>query len=299
MRLAPWSALRHTTAADRLSMKEKSEQKKFQHKKSLGQHFLNSDVVPRWLCDAGEVRKGDIVLEIGPGTGALTTELLARGARVAAVEADPRAIESLKETFAGEIESEQLQVEHGDMRKLTAKDVAQIFDLRDQEFKIVANIPYYLSGLLFRTFLDSPVQPKSLVFLVQKEIAERIARDPKESLLSLSVKVFGDPTYICTVKRGHFTPPPKVDSAIIAVRNIHQSFASPTERDHFFTLLKTGFGQKRKQLLGNLSTLYPRISIQAVFNNLPLSHTTRAEDLTLRDWQALATACSHLNQGSG
>src|SRR5690606_15015371 len=101
----------------------------------------------------------------------------------------------------------QLHIHHQDIREF---DLASL-NLADHQFKVVANIPYYLSGLLLRTFLDTTVQPTTLVFLIQKELAERIARDKKESLLSLSVKVFGEPTYVTTVKRGHFTPPPKVD----------------------------------------------------------------------------------------
>src|SRR6056297_1495077 len=191
----------------------------FAHKKSLGQHFLNSDYVPKKMCDAGSVAAGDVVLEIGPGTGVLTREILKRGASVVAVEADQRAIESLQETCAQEITDKQLTIFHHDARKL---DMAT-FGLQDQRFKVIANIPYYISGLLFRQCLESDIQPTDLVFLVQKEVAQRIARDPKESILSMSVKVFGDPSYICTIKRGHFTPPPAVDSAIVAVHNINRS----------------------------------------------------------------------------
>lgn len=257
---------------------------KFQHKKSLGQHFLNSDIVPRWMCDAGNVQAGETILEIGPGTGALTKELLERGAQVKAIEADDRAIEALQDTFAAEIKSGQLRVEKGDMRKLDGEGVAKIFDLRDHQYKLIANIPYYLSGLLFRTFLETPVQPSTIVFLVQKEVAERITRDPKESLLSLSVKVFGDPSYIRTVGRGHFTPPPTIDSAIIAINHISRADLSSDEIAMFFKLIHAGFSQRRKQLQGLLKPLVPnRVLIPLLHkHNLPAS--VRAEDIPLPVW---------------
>ena len=135
---------------------------KFEHKKSLGQHFLNSDYVPKKMCDAGNIQKGDIVLEIGPGTGILTRELLERGAEVVAVEADARAISSLEETFPEEIARHQLTIHHHDARKLNPSQ----FNLEKQGYKVVSNIPYYLSGLLFRSLLDTECQPNTLVFLI-------------------------------------------------------------------------------------------------------------------------------------
>jgi 16S rRNA (adenine1518-N6/adenine1519-N6)-dimethyltransferase len=255
-------------------------EEKFEHKKSLGQHFLTSDYAPKKMCDAANLQAGDIVLEIGPGTGALTKEILARGAKVIALEADLRAIESLNETFAPEISTGQLMIHHHDARKI---EPAQ-FGLINQGYKVVANIPYYISGLLFRTLLEADCQPNTLVFLVQKEVATRIARDKKESLLSLSVKVFGDPTYICTVSRGHFTPPPKVDSAIIAISHISQQKLGEISKEAFFTILHLGFGQKRKQLIGNLSAHYDREVVSTILAEADLSPTVRAEDISIKTW---------------
>lgn len=258
-------------------------EEKFEHKKSLGQHFLNSDYAPRKMCDAASLSPGDIVLEIGPGTGALTKELLARGAVVIALEADLRAIESLETTFASEIASLQLTIHHHDARTITPAQ----FGLKNQQYKVVANIPYYISGLLFRTLLETDCQPNTLVFLVQKEVAARIARDKKESLLSLSVKVFGEPTYICTVSRGHFTPPPKVDSAIIAVSHISQEKLANISKETFFTILHLGFGQKRKQLIGNLSAHFKRELVTDALSKVGLSPTIRAEDVPIETWLRL------------
>ncbi len=280
---------------------------KFIHKKSLGQHFLNSDFVPKKMCDAAglfDLAEGEggsealslnvsptTVLEIGPGTGALTREILARGANVVAIEADERAISSLNETFAEEITQGRLTIFHHDARTLNPSE----FNLEKHSYICVSNIPYYLSGRLFRSLLDTKCQPSILVFLIQKEVAERIARDKKESLLSLSVKVFGDPSYVSTVKRGHFSPPPKVDSAIISVSNINQANFKDIAAADFFNLIHLGFGQKRKQLIHNLveSKLWSREEVEVALNTSTLPLTIRAEDIPLNKWLRLTAKLTH------
>jgi 16S rRNA (adenine1518-N6/adenine1519-N6)-dimethyltransferase len=256
---------------------------KFEHKKSLGQHFLNSDYVPKKMCDAANLQVGDLVLEIGPGTGILTKEILARGAKVVAIETDTRAITLLEESFSEAITQGDLTIYHHDVRTLNLSD----FGLVNQGYKVVSNIPYYLSGLLFRNLLDTECQPTTLVFLIQKEVAERMARDKKESLLSLSVKVFGKPSYICTVKRGHFIPPPKIDSAIVAVNSINRENFKVLPAKLFFHFLRLGFGQKRKQLIGNLTSEFSRDSLEEIFTDLDLKQTTRAEDVSAEAWLGL------------
>lgn len=260
---------------------------KFQTKKSLGQHFLTSAVVPRWMCEAGEVTTGDTVVEIGPGTGVLTRELLARGARVLALEADRRAIEVLNDEFDQEIERGQLDVILADAREL---DVATLH-LNDHGFKVVANIPYYLTGHLFRVFLESAIQPSSLVFLVQKEVAKRattsLSRGEKESLLSLSIKAFGEPVYVKSVGKGHFAPPPKVDSAIVLVKGISRNHFVDIDPTFFFIVLHLGFGQKRKQLLGNLAQRFDRERVKIYLATANIDEKARAEDVPLEKWFVL------------
>lgn len=264
----------------------------FKHKKSLGQNFLTSDIVPGWMCDAAQVTEGDLVLEIGPGTGRLTTELLKRQATVIAVEPDQRAIDSLSETFKKEIESGQLTLHHGDSRLITPRELG----LKDQSFKVVANIPYYLSGILLRGLLESTVQPKTLVFLMQKELVARIARAEKESILSLSVRVFGTPSYIRTVGKGHFFPSPKVDSAILCIENINRENFESLDPVFFFSLLHLGLGKKRKQLISNLSQEWLRTDLEKIFLTLKLSLTIRGEDIPFPVWLSLATALSSLSK---
>jgi 16S rRNA (adenine1518-N6/adenine1519-N6)-dimethyltransferase len=227
------------------------------------------------MADAGNVKKGDTVLEIGPGTGVLTRELLARGAKVVAIEADERAITSLEESFKTEITNKNLVIIHADIRTTTLETLG----ISEHTYKVVANIPYYLSGMLFRTFLESTTQPSDLVFL-----------DPKESLLSISVKIFGDPRYVETVKKGNFSPSPKVDSAIIAVSNISHSRFNGIPEALFFKILHAGFRAKRKQLLGNLTLLYPREFLLHTFSTLGLKDDVRGEDLVLSQWLALISS---------
>jgi len=260
------------------------EAERFVTKKSLGQNFLTSDVVPRWLAEAGDVTKEDIVIEVGPGTGVLTTELLKRGAKVYAIETDARAITVLNETFRDAITANQLQIIEADMRTY---DISTL-PIKAGRYKVVANIPYYLSGFLLRLFLEHTCYPKTLVFLMQKELVARIARDQKGSLLSLGVRAFGQPVYVKTVSRGHFKPSPKVDSAILQVTNIsHDAFKEKADREHFFSILHLGFGQKRKQLQHNLSLHYSRDLVTQALESINLLPTIRAEDVSLADWQKL------------
>lgn len=241
------------------------------------------------MCDAADVSASDTIVEIGPGTGALTSVLLERGARVIALETDPRALAVLADTYATAITANQLKLIQTDVRTLALDTIS---DLNDHQFKIVANIPYYLSGLLFRSALQAPVQPSTLVYLVQKEVAKRacanISKGEKGSLLSLALQCYGCVEYVRSVPRGHFTPPPKVDSAIVAVRNIDRLFFAEFSETAFFTLLHLGFAQKRKQLLGNLAVQYERETVSRALSTLGLPPDIRAEDVSLTAWHQLA-----------
>ncbi|MAZ56318.1 ribosomal RNA small subunit methyltransferase A [bacterium] len=261
-----------------------------QAKKSLGQNFLNNRHVPKVMCDAAELLPKEVVLEIGPGTGVLTHALLERGVTVIALEADLRSIEILQEKFGEEISSGQLTVRHADVREFDLS----AYSLKDHGFKVVANIPYYLSGWLFRSLLETDIQPTQIVFLVQKEVAKRavasVNKGEKMSLLSVATQIYGDVSYVKTVTRGNFTPSPKVDSAIISVNNINRdNFQHVSEKD-FFKLLHLGFQHKRKQLLGNLSRYYKRSDLVKALTNIGLDEKIRAEDLSIGNWLSLTNA---------
>lgn len=254
-------------------------------KKSLGQHFLTNTRIAERIAERSGAQSGDTVLEIGPGTGVLTHELMARGARVVALEADRRAVDMLAQTYAREIANGQLIVHHTDVR-----DRDPVSFVENTPYRVAANIPYYLSGALLRVFLTHAHQPTNIVFLVQKEVAERIARSQKASLLSISVRAYGTPAYVATVTRGNFSPAPRVDSAILAIDHISRAGFSQIDESWFFTLVRAGFSSRRKQLIGNLSALVPRAELEEVFQRLGIALDARGEDLSIDAWRDLAAA---------
>ena len=255
-------------------------------KKSLGQNFLTSHTALSAMCKAGNVQKGDIVLEIGPGKGALTEVILSFGAKVIAIEKDHDLIPLLEEKFKIALENKDLILIEGDIMDFDPKK----YELKPKAYKVIANIPYYITGLIIRLFLESEVQPENMVLLVQKEVADRIvARDKKESILSLSVKAYAEPKYILKVSKKLFRPVPKVDSAIIAINNISKNnFNDKTEEENYFNFMKLGFAHKRKMLIGNLSQNFNRDELLTAFKNLKIDANTRAEDVSPTTWSKLA-----------
>ncbi len=255
-----------------------------QAKKSLGQNFLKSKKALSAMIEAGEITKNDTVLEIGPGQGALTEKILETGAKVIAVEKDNRLIEVLNEKFKKEVKNGQFALIYGDILELNLEKIG----LKNGDFKLIANIPYYITGLIFRKFLSESIQPKKLVIMVQKEIADRIiARDAKESLLSLSVKVYGNVKKIMKVEKENFSPKPKVDSAILLVDNISKFFFNEINEEKFFEVIKTGFAHKRKVLVANLKEKFEQNDLLKIFQDLKIPIKARAEDLTLENWKGL------------
>ncbi|MBA3733113.1 ribosomal RNA small subunit methyltransferase A [Patescibacteria group bacterium] len=248
-------------------------------KKSLGQHFLNSPQIISDIVKASMIDKDEIVIEIGPGEGVLTKALLESGAKVIAIEKDDRLIPELHKSFMKEIALKQLQIVHADILDVEIPHIAE------GPYKIVANIPYYITGQIIRMFLESDHQPRSMTLLVQKEVAERIvAKDKKESLLSLSVKAFGDPIYVRTVGRGAFSPQPNVDSAVLYIEKISKKRLQNVREAVFFQVIHAGFAHKRKQLLPNLTLIYKKDKLLKAFDILNLDPKARAEDISLETW---------------
>ncbi len=263
-------------------MKRTRSAKKKRPGAKLGQHLLTNAGIADAVAQAAHIEKGDTVLEIGPGSGILTNALLTRGAHVVAVEKDPAMIATLEKRFADEIADGSLVLKEGDARELTPENI-----FPKGSYKIAANIPYYITGELIRTALTAKNKPRTLAFLVQKEVAERIARTKKESILSLSVKAYGTPRYVRTVKAGSFNPPPSVDSAILAIENISSQNFKDVLEEHFFRVVKTGFAQKRKMLLGNLTRAFGARAKEACEKS-GITPNARAEDVSLETWFALA-----------
>ncbi len=259
-------------------------------KKSLGQNFLTSIPARIAIVKAGEIVPSDTIFEVGPGRGFLTKGLLETRACVVALEKDRDLIPVLTETFAEEIANKQLILTEGDVLD---------FDLTDQKlmangYKLIANIPYYITGAILSKYLSHTHQPNMMVVLVQKEVAERVcARDGKESLLSLSVKVYGEPKVYYRVSRGSFNPAPNVDSAVLQIKNISRAnFTNQYHEAIFFKLIHAGFAHKRKFAISNIKEVFAAFDIPALFEEVGLSPKVRAEDVTLSSWLLLSSRLS-------
>ncbi|HVT75360.1 MAG TPA: 16S rRNA (adenine(1518)-N(6)/adenine(1519)-N(6))-dimethyltransferase RsmA [Candidatus Paceibacterota bacterium] len=252
-------------------------------KKSLGQNFLISPRVVGAIAMAGDIAAGEKVIEIGPGKGILTKALLDAGAHVKAIEKDDRLIPILAETFKKEIAEGRLDLIHGDVMEMDIETIAA------GSYKVIANIPYYVTGGIIRDFLSATNKPSLMVLMVQKEVATRIiARDGKESILSISVKTYADAEIAMSVSRGNFFPIPNVDSAVIRLFNIRDPFADRASEVRFFEIVKSGFAQKRKKLSKNLGTVMSKEDVTKKFAELGLDENARAEDVALETWIELA-----------
>lgn len=247
-------------------------------KKQLGQNFLMHTATAQRIVKAAMLPAHSLVLEIGPGTGLLTRALLDAGHSVVAVETDRNLFERLREEFKSE---KRLTLVHGDIRSFD-------FHSLKKPYAVVANIPYYITGEIIRLLLTAATKPSSITLLVQKEVAVRIARSKKESVLSLSVKAFGEPKVCFSVPRGAFRPAPKVDSAVLHISNIHTGFTAKDEEVRFFEVLHAGFSHKRKLLRRNLEQIAPPERIVSVFEELGMNLSSRAEDIHLPMWQELS-----------
>ncbi|MDR3519788.1 MAG: 16S rRNA (adenine(1518)-N(6)/adenine(1519)-N(6))-dimethyltransferase RsmA [Candidatus Pacebacteria bacterium] len=273
-------------------------------KKSLGQNFLKSELALNKIIEAGEIKTDDIILEIGPGKGALTEKLLEKAGVVVAVEKDRELFEFLKEKFVKEITEKKLILINDDILEFDPKktvleffkgprssgSLSQPDHLKNSKlfsYKIIANIPYNITGAILKKFLTEKNQPERMVLMVQHEVAKRIvASDKKESILSVSVKAYGEPKMVMKVGARYFSPAPKVDSAIIVIKNISRQVFEKNEvnEEKFWETVKAGFAHKRKKLSSNLKSLknYKNsILIESLGNK-------RAEDLALEDWISLA-----------
>lgn len=257
-------------------------------KKSLGQNFLISPRIVDSIVRAGDLISTDTVIEIGPGKGVLTEALLKTGVRVKAIEKDNRLIPILSEKFKTHIENKTFELFHRDVLDISANE---FHDIAQGPYKVIANIPYYITGALLRNFLSLSLKPTLMVLMVQKEVAKRIlAKDGKESILSLAVKVYVTPEIVINVSKGNFFPIPNVDSAVLKLSNLHNPFENKDLENRFFEFVKAGFAQKRKKLISNLESIESKDMLEKKFELLGISKNARAEELPLETWLKLAKA---------
>jgi 16S rRNA (adenine1518-N6/adenine1519-N6)-dimethyltransferase len=249
----------------------------------LGQHFLTAHWAAVSLARAADVHSDETVLEIGPGKGMLTRELLTTGERVIAIEKDELLVAKLQETFAQEISTDHLKIISADIRDITPE---KLF-LQSGKYVLAANIPYYITGEIIRQFLTASAQPRAMALLVQKEVAQRIT-SKKESILSLSVKAYGKPKIIEKVSRKCFSPAPSVDSAILLIDTISRDFFTDLEEERFFAVVHAGFASKRKFVANNPAVKYGKESATKALASAGIDRKERAENIAIDEWKILA-----------
>jgi len=278
-------------------------------KKGLGQNFLADPVHLDRIVAAAELTRDDVVIEVGPGVGTLTARLATQAGRVVAVELDSSLLPALRETLAGH---DNVAIVQGDILQLdpaalamrlptpntgASSDSLPINDspLPVNHYKVVANLPYYITSAAIRHLLTAAPPPALLALTVQREVAQRIvASPPQMSLLAVSVQYFADPEIVARIPAGAFYPPPKVDSAILRLRLRPQPAVNAPSEETFFRVVRAGFSQPRKQLHNSLKSglALPAEAVQALLAAAGIAPERRAETLTLEEWGRLASAFS-------
>ena len=253
----------------------------------LGQNFLLEKRVAVKILKAAEISPKDTVLEIGPGIGTLTKELAQKARRVVSVEKDPAMVKILKETTGTLTNIEVIQA---DILKLNLARLSypRLSEIKDGRYRVVANLPYYITSPVIRMFLETQHKPELMVFMVQKEVAQRICAKPKDmNLLAVSVQFYAEPKIVSFVSKGAFWPRPKVDSAILKL--VPKRESPPVNPSLFFRIVKAGFKQPRKQLGNNLTQglKLSKEEVTAWLKQVGIQPTQRAETLSIKDWVAL------------
>lgn len=247
--------------------------------KALGQHWLRDRSILENVAAPATLSQADTVLEIGPGLGTLTSVLLARAGRVFAVEFDPELARKLPAQFPGT----ELTVAHQDILSF---DLAKL----PAGYKVVANVPYYITSKIIEKLLQAENKPVSITLLVQKEVAERLAAQPGGmSVLALSAQIFAEVSLHDIVPAELFTPPPKVDSQIVFLKILPKPRVAKQQEKLFFRVVKAGFSAKRKKLRSSLAggLHLSKDDADALLKNAKISGDRRAEDLNIEEWLQL------------
>ncbi|MBA7606353.1 Ribosomal RNA small subunit methyltransferase A [subsurface metagenome] len=255
-------------------------------RKRLGQRFLiDGDVLQR-ILSAAELSADDIVLEVGPGLGILTRELAQRARRVIAIELDDKLANFLKQEL---VSFPNVMIINEDILKIEPATLLA----RPERYKVVANLPYYITSPVLRHFLEATLKPNLMVVMVQKEVAEAIVAGPgKRSLLSISVQFYGRPTIIGKVPANSFYPAPEVDSAILRIDLYPKPAVAVDDTEGFFGTVRAGFASPRKQLANSLAQGlgWPKADVLSVLAEASIAPQRRAETLTLEEWAQLRQA---------
>lgn len=252
-------------------------------RKRLGQHFLIDDEVLEVITSSAELTPDDTVIEVGPGLGILTRELARQAGSVIAVELDDKLAEILKETLSS---LGNITVINGDILRIEPSTLLQ----GQKAYKVVANLPYYITSPALRHFLEASVKPQIMIVMVQKEVAEAIVAEAgQRSVLSISVQFYGKPRIINYVPAQSFYPAPEVDSAILRIDVYPRPAVAVTDAADFFKLVRAGFTTSRKQLVNSLvnGLGLPKAEVLALLGRAEIMPQRRAETLTLEEWARL------------
>jgi 16S rRNA (adenine1518-N6/adenine1519-N6)-dimethyltransferase len=259
-----------------------------QAKKGLGQHFLVDGAFLKYILTAAELSKDDIVIEVGPGLGVLTGELAERAGWVVAIEKDDSLSILLRETLASQ---NNVIVINQDILKTEPEAIfhEHFPDRQTWHYKVVANLPYYITSPVLRHFLEGSVKPQSMVVMVQKEVARQITAKPGDmSLLSIAVQLYGLPKIIKYVPARAFYPAPEVDSAILKI-DVYPRPVVDVETGSYFDLVRAGFSAARKQLVNSISHRLelPKTDVLKILETAGIDPRRRAETLSLAEWGRL------------
>lgn len=260
--------------------------------KKLGQNFLIDKNILKQVIANADLKQNDIVLEVGPGMGALTIELAKKVKKVIAIEKDKKLYDILKNIIEKE-NIANIELINDDILNLPIEKL-----ILKHHYKVVANLPYYITSAIIKKFLESEYQPNKIIIFVQKEIAQRICqKPPKMSILAVSVQFYGHPNIIKYISKNSFWPIPKVDSAIIEIDPFTQHLKKLNKDSRksfikaFFRLVRAGFSSPRKQLAGNLAKnlKIERENVEKSLLKCGISPKQRAETLTVKDWENLTS----------
>lgn len=250
-----------------------------QNNKSLGQHWLKDPDVLADIADVADLTPEDTVLEVGPGLGTLTSRLLARVGRVVAVEFD----DNLARKLPGQFPGKNLEVINQDILKFNTSALPR-------DYKAVANVPYYITSKIIKHLSESSNPPITMVLLVQKEVAERLAAQPGDySILAVSAQIYYRVELGQVVAAELFTPPPKVHSQVVVMHRLDSPLVAVAERDNFFHLVKAGFSAKRKKLRSSLAggLHLDKTVVESLLADAQIPADARAEDLSIDQWLTL------------
>jgi len=253
-------------------------------KKSLGQNFLKDRSILEKTIKAADIKADDLVIEIGPGTGILTKKLIKHSKKVIAIEKDDNLANQLDFYFRG---NDRIEIIHGDILKINLPELIEQKEFFN--YKVIANIPYYITSPIIQLFLETKYLPKEMILMVQKEVAQRICEKPGNmSILAVSVQYYTRPELLFYVPKTVFWPIPEVDSAVIKISNLKPQ-TSKIESRNFFRIVKAGFCSKRKTLLNNLSNSFhldKKIAEEKI-KKAGIDPELRAQELSVADWKKL------------